>query len=53
MQTVVTQYSLDHYWAQQWNLNIDDFPASLPESLMTVQKLFYNYGKRGVAMNNV
>lgn len=51
--TIVTQKSLDHYWAQQWNLDIEHFPASLPEPLLPVQKLFYRYAKRGVAMNNV
>ena len=38
--TVVTQESLDNYWAQQWCLNVDKMPGSLPDSLKTVQDMF-------------
>ena len=33
---IPTQYSLDHYWAQQWNLDIDNMPGNLPEKLEAV-----------------
>ena len=46
--TVVTKYSLDQYWAQQWNLDIDNMPGTLPEERNQVQKLFQNYSRRGI-----
>ena len=46
--TIVTQYSLDHYMAQQWNLEVDNFPASLPDHLKAVQDMFTNYNRRAV-----
>ena len=35
--TVPTQYSLDHYLAQQWNLDLDNLPRSLPDELEKVR----------------
>jgi len=46
--TVPTQYSLDHYIAQQWNLDVDNMPHSLPENLAIVAKRFNSYIRRGV-----
>ena len=46
MTTVVTQYSLDHYLAQQWNLDIEKFPNTLPASMETVKKMFHHYSYR-------
>ena len=45
MRTIVTQKSLDHYMAQQWNLDIDNFPASLPytPALEAVKRMYHHY----------
>ena len=45
--TVATQYSLDHYWAQQWNLDLENLPHSLHEYPDKVQKMFKSYNRRG------
>ena len=34
--TVLDQYSLDHYMAQQWNLDVDNMPGTMPEQLSAV-----------------
>ena len=34
--TIPTQKSLDHYIAQQWNLDIDNMPNLLPDSMERV-----------------
>ena len=49
--TVVTQYSLDHYWSQMWNLDIDHMPNSLPdkEKFTAVRNLFHGYSRRGTS----
>ena len=47
--TVASQYSLDHYWAQQWNLDIDNLPHSLHDYPEKVQKMFKGYNLKGLA----
>ena len=46
--TVASQYSLDHYLAQQWNLDIDNMPYTLPEELSKVQKRFSSQLRQGI-----
>ena len=46
--TLPTQLSLDHYWAQQWNLDVDKMPGTLPPELADVQRLFSSYSRKGI-----
>ena len=41
----MTQYSLDHYWTQQFNLDVDNFPHSLPDKYNSIYKLFSHNNK--------
>ena len=44
---VPTKYSLDHYMAQQWNLDVDKMPVSVPDFLVSFYPLatfsFYHH----------
>ena len=46
--TMPTEYSLDHYMAQQWNLDVDAMPGALPERWAAVERLFKAYSRRKV-----
>lgn len=34
--------------AQQWNLDIDNMPGTMPEALSAVQKRFNSYSRKGI-----
>ena len=44
---------MDHYLAQQWNLDVDNMPASMPDKFEKAQKMFINYSRRGFGSQTV